>query len=391
MVNNYPTVRLVFDRKHLASTTRKGIVEIEICFQRKRKWISTSVQVFSNNWSPEEKVFGLTEALDLNLRIESRFNPIQTYIRRLQLDGKTFTWEALDEFLKADKLDGSFLKFVEERIEKRRDIKDSTKRNHRKLVKALKTFKKINLFSDLTTRRICEFEEWLRGRKDYKQSTIASYHKFMKIYVHEALTKNLIDKNPYMGLSIDRGQQGIRKYLTKTEMVAIEKVELPTASLNNIKDLFLFQCYTGIAYADLAAFDFSKVIKRGDKFLLNDVRRKSGEMYYLVLLPKVMKILEKHNYVLPVPTNQQYNLRLKLIAHYAGLEKPLTTHMARHTYASMCLNAGIKIEVLAQMMGHTDIKTTQIYAKMFNTTVEDAFDQLERNLQQQENERNSKK
>lgn len=380
MVNNYPTVRLLFDRKHLASPTRTGVVEIEISFQRKRKWLSTGVSILPAYWHSEKKVVGLANALDLNLKIEVRYNPILTYIRRLQLNETPFTWLGLENFLKTEELEGSFINFVEDRLTRRSDIKDSTKKNHKKLLTALKAFKKITLFSDLTTSRICDFEEWLRSRKEYKQSTIASYHKFLKIYVNEALVRNLINKDPYKGLSIDRGKPTIRKYLTPAEMSIIENAELPTESLRKIRDLFVFQCYTGIAYADLATFDFSNVIKRGNKYLVSDCRRKSGETYYLVLLPMVMSILKKYDYKLPVPSNQQYNLRLKLVAHYAGLSKPLTTHMARHTYASMCLNAGIKIEVLAQMLGHTDIKTTQIYAKMFNTTVEAAFDQLEENL-----------
>lgn len=79
-------------------------------------------------------------------------------------------------------------------------------------------------------------------------------------------------------------------------------------------------------------------------------------------------------------SNQQYNLRLKVIAEAVGIKKNLTSHMGRHTYATMCLNAGIPIEVLAKMLGHTDIKTTQIYAKLVNKTIENAYDVLEKNL-----------
>ncbi|MDE6299155.1 MAG: site-specific integrase [Muribaculaceae bacterium] len=385
MVNKYPSVRIVFDRKHLASLTRRGSVEIEISYNRKRKWIATGVLVNKNNWSPDEKVYGVSDALDLNLKIESKFNSIVQFVRLLQVNNDEFTWDGFSNFLSLKKVDGSFLVFLEESIRDRKDIKDSTKKNHRKLLVALKKFQEITQFSDLTTANILRFEDWLRSRKTYRQTTIASYHKFFKVYIHEALKRNYIEKNPYAGLSIDRGKSSVRKYLTPEEVHLFEQVELSTRSLDSVRDLFLFQCYTGIAYADLVSFDFNKVIERDGRYILNDCRKKNGEIFYIVLLPKAISILRKYSFNLPVISNQQYNLRLKLVANYARVNKTVTTHMARHTYASMCLNAGIKIEVLAQMLGHTDIKTTQIYAKMFNSTVEAAFDQLEQALSKQKN------
>ena len=110
---------------------------------------------------------------------------------------------------------------------------------------------------------------------------------------------------------------------------------------------------------------------------MHDVRQKTGEEFYIVLLPKAIHILKRYDYRLPLISNQQYNMRLKIVADAAALDKQLTSHMGRHTYATICLNSGIKIEVLAKMMGHSDIKTTQIYARMINTTVENAYDVLE--------------
>ena len=91
-------------------------------------------------------------------------------------------------------------------------------------------------------------------------------------------------------------------------------------------------------------------------------------------------ILRKYDFKLPMMSNAQYNLRLKVLADYAGIDKVLTSHMGRHTFAVLCLNNGVGIETLAKMMGHTDIKTTQIYAKVLDEQVEQAFDDLEARL-----------
>lgn len=93
-----------------------------------------------------------------------------------------------------------------------------------------------------------------------------------------------------------------------------------------------------------------------------------------------MEILKKYDFHLPVITNQQYNLQLKVLASFAKLDKSLTSHMGRHTFAVFVLNHGVSIENLAKMMGHSDIKTTQIYAQVLNSEVEREFDRLEQSL-----------
>ena len=120
--------------------------------------------------------------------------------------------------------------------------------------------------------------------------------------------------------------------------------------------------------------------KRGDKYVILDARVKTDENYFIVLLSPAMEILKKYNFVLPKITNQQYNLRLKIVADYAGLDRNLTVHMSRHTFATMCLNYGVKIENVSKMLGHTNVRTTQEYAKVLNTEVEKEFEMLERIL-----------
>ncbi len=246
------------------------------------------------------------------------------------------------------------------------------------------TFLKIHAPGFRLEPNILLYDEWLRQRKDYTQSTIASYHKFLKIYVYEALGNDSIQSNPYESIKIDRGKSKIRKYLTEKELGKIESASLQTKSLERTRDLFLFQCYTGLAYADMAKFDFHDTVEKDGHFVLHDTRIKTGEDFYIILLPAALKILRKYDFQLPVISNQQYNMRLKIVADAAGIDKKLTSHMGRHTYASLCINSGVRIEVLAKMMGHTDIKTTQIYAGMVNTTVEAAYEKLITKLGQTE-------
>lgn len=380
-MKQYPDVRLIYDRRKETVKKKDGCVEIEIYLQGKRKWISTGVRISSNNWTPKNnKVIGRIDSLDLNLKIDAILDYINCYIRQLMIDKKEFTWDGLHTHLEKQKIQNSFIDFVETRLAARKDLTKNSIKNHKKFVTALKEFGKIQNFEDLSRQRVKEYDEWLRNRRNYIQSTIAEYHKYLKIYIHDAIRQELITLNPYDGFKVDRGKTRTRKYLTQDEVLKLENAKLPTDSLNKVRDLFLFQCHTGMAYTDMARFDYRKVEKKGDRYIYHDIRQKTSEDFYIVLLPKAVEILKKYNDELPIISNYQYNLRLKVVAEAAGIEKNITTHMGRHTYATMCLNAGIPIEVLAQMLGHSNIKTTQIYAKLVNKTVEDSYDVLEQYL-----------
>ena len=373
----YPTIKVIYDRRRVSGKGKGGTVEVEIYFQKKRKWISTGVRVVPANWHPAKRIIARMDANDLNLRIANVENFVNGYIRKLVVDNAPFTWSGLETAMDNNRGEDSFIKFVKDLVDRRMDITESTRKNHRKFYKALVEFKKIREFADITRPNITLYDEWLHCRGAYTQATVASYHKFMKVYINEAIRREIITVNPYAGMKIDRGKSGIRKFLTREELDMIENVALPSLSLQKVRDLFLFQSYTGLAYADMDRFDFRNVQLRNGRHVIHDLRQKTKEDFYIVLLPKAIDILEKYGYKLPLISNQQYNLRLKIVGDAAGLEKSLTSHMGRHTYATMCLNSGIKIEVLAGMMGHSDIKTTQIYARLVNQTVENAYDTLE--------------
>ena len=374
---NYPKLRFVFDRKRVATKKNKGLVQIEVYSDRQRKFISTGVKVYSDQWNERYKVVNTPSAISLNEMLDAQMNGIQEWISGLIKKSESFDFIKLDRFLKNKSVDSApFTEFVEKRIRERADIRESTKRSELKLVRSLNEFGKIIYFSDLTKANVLDYDTWLHS-KGYKQQTIHSYHKYMKTYINDAIRSELMEKNPYEGIKIERGKSSIRKYLTDEEIQRIKDAKIASASICRVRDLFLFQCYTGFAYAELAKFDFSTVIQRNGKYIVHDARKKTGEDFYVVLLSPAVEILKKYDFVLPVISNEPYNLRLKVLAEYAGIDKTLTSHMGRHTFAVRCLNNGVKIENLAKMMGHTDIKTTQIYAKVLNEEVEREFEGLE--------------
>lgn len=376
----YPTLRFVFDRKHIATEKKKGLVQIEVTSEGKRKWIGTQVKVYPNQWDDRKKVIRSMESIQLNAILDSMMNNINEFISSLIKNNQPFDFEKLNYFLEKSNKSVSYIDFVRMRIEERTDIEESTRKQHRTLLKSLEDFGRINYIDDLTKQNIILYDDFLH-KQGISQPTVYNYHKRNKRYIHEAMKFELISDDPYNGLTFERGKFDKRKYLTEQELYKMETCEINSQPIDRVRDLFLFQCYTGFAYSDFAKFDFERDVEnRNGKYIIADRRKKTNEDYYIVLLSPAMKILKKYNFKLPIISNQQYNIMLKVAAQYAKINKRITTHVARHTFAVFALNNGVSMEVVAKMLGHSNIKTTQIYAKVLNREVEKGFDLLEKKM-----------
>lgn len=371
---NYPTTRIVFDRKHVSSNTKEGLVQLEVLFKGVRRYFSTGVKVTKNRWSRSGKVTGCMDMIVMNRRIDEMKRMVDKYIVGLMENEEPFDFDRFKAWMVASDEQGiGFVEWVEKRIAERNDIRKSTKRNHMKLVALLRKIGNIRTFADVTKKNVLKMDTYLHST-GIRQTTIASYHKFMKTYVHDAMSSGLIEKDPYIGVKIDIGKSVWGRFLTVDEVEAIEKAEMPTESLKRVKDLFLFQCYTGLAYADLMRFDMSKAVKGEKYYLVTDDRKKTGEGYTVVLMEKAMDILKKYDYKLPKMTCEQYNMRLKIMADACGIEKPIASHFGRRTCGMLLLNYGFPIEIVSKVLGHSNIKTTQqAYAKILDRTVENEF------------------
>lgn len=366
------SVRLVFDRRKTASKSKKGTVELEVVQDRKtRKYMSTGIRVYAHQWYDRKGVYitGTNDATALNQKLRKKLSEVEDIISRM---GDDFTLECLEKKAVKD----SFIDYMLEKIDERNDIVERSKQQARHMVDVVKEHGVIIKFADVTERNVRIFDNWLRAKK-YQQVTIWGYHKRLRSYVRMAVRDGYVDKYPYQFFKVSKGQQKLRNYLTDDELNRVRTCEIKNERVEKIRDLFVFQCYTGLAYVDLAKFNYqTDVENRKGKLYIIDARQKSGEHYYIQLLKPTLDILKKYDYSLPIVSNAKYNLFLKDVADYAGIDKNLTTHMARHTFAVWALKNGTKMEVLAKMLGHSDIKTTQIYAEIVQQSVDDAFDKL---------------
>ncbi|KAA9036563.1 site-specific integrase [Ginsengibacter hankyongi] len=267
---------------------------------------------------------------------------------------------------------------------------NTTYRHIREFLKWKFNIADINL-KKLNFEFITDFEFYLKSQKNIDVNTNAKYIKNIKKIVRECVSKNWLDKDPFMAYKV-KAKKTDREFLSELELQTIHEKEFTIERLQHIKDLFLFSCYTGLAYIDiynLTANNISIGID-GEKWIFTH-RQKTETPSRIPLLQPALDILDQYSNhpvavagkrLLPVPSNQRMNSYLKEIAAICGINKKLTFHVARHTFATtVTLTNGVPIESISKMLGHTKIQTTQIYAKILDKKVSNDMQALRRKFQ----------
>ena len=231
-----------------------------------------------------------------------------------------------------------------------------------------------------------EYEFWLKSvRKCDHNSTMKYLANFKKIVIR-CLKNGWLKQDPFIGFKLTK-REVERVALTQNEVDRIASEIFPMEGTSIVRDIFLFSCYTGLAYADVEKLKQTDIVTGNDggKWLISR-RQKTDITARIPLLPAALGIINKHaghpkcvskNLVLPVLTNQKMNDYLKIIANQCGITKTLTFHIARHTFATtVTLSNGVPIETVSKMLGHRNLKTTQHYAKILDKKIGDDMKHL---------------
>lgn len=244
---------------------------------------------------------------------------------------------------------------------------------------------------DIDYEFITSYDLFLRNRKsknsknELHQNTIANYHKIVKFILKEIQNKGLIKVNPYGNFKIKIALSS-RTYLTTEELIKIKSLNLENnESLDNIRDLFLFSVYTGIRFEDAQRLTIKNITEeKGTRYICFKQNKTSGETV-IPMFRQVDELIEKlknnkrklPEMILPTISNQKANSYLHIIADLAGLQKTLTHHVARHTFATtILLENGVDIFTASKLLGHTSLKATNIYAKLTKAKLSQSIDRI---------------
>ena len=222
-----------------------------------------------------------------------------------------------------------------------------------------------------------DYKNFLMTDVNMCNNTAVKTMKTFRTVILHGIKLGVIHKDPFVGVhfhmeKVDRG------FLTDEEISAIMTKHFDLPRLELVRDLFIFSCFTGLAYIDVKALTYDKIMRLADVDWIISKRVKTVTPINVVLSDGAKRIIEKYKdypkkkkgHVFPVFSNQKTNQYLKEIATACGIDKELTFHMARHTFATLTLSKGVPIESVSRMLGHTNIRTTQIYAKITNKKIE---------------------
>ena len=232
---------------------------------------------------------------------------------------------------------------------------------------------------DVDHKFITGFDHYLRSEKDCAHNTAQKYIVNFKKIIRIAHANQWIQKDPFFHWK-GSWKSSEREFLTDLELQEMAEKDFDIPRLELVRDIFLFCCYTGLAFADVKKLSSEDiVINISGKKWIKTKRQKTKSLSSIPLLELPEAILQKYadhphvtsgKGVLPVLTNQKSNSYLKEIADVCGIKKNLTTHLARHTFATtVTLSKGVPIESVGKMLGHRSLKTTQIYAKVLDEKV----------------------
>ncbi len=382
-MNMIPQIKFIFDRKRRAGKGMMGSVELRITYNYKQKYITTGVKCFPGEWDAKVECVKSLESQELNAVLLKIRTKVMKIISDM-VESESIDIEAIPPLLKNKITDMTLTDYIYKRMQDRQ-VSDYTKRAYQVFFNRFFMWGGMKYFSQVTVKGIREFDEYLhafrwtgkdrQGRdvtRKYAQATIGAMHKNLKSFIADAVVDGFLKENPYVSkrIKIDKGGTRIDRFLTAEEVGAVESAKLPTRALDESRDLFLVQVFSGLSFVDLMTYDFTQCRNANDYAVFSGLRSKTKTMFSFVLTPKTKAILERYGYRLPKLPNQKYNMRIKLIMDAAGIDRPVSSHDARRSCGSILLNAGVPISVVSRILGHSSIRQTeQAYARLLDDTI----------------------
>lgn len=364
----------------------KHPIVFRILYRSERKDIFTGIHCSKKDWDSksgrmkkgDKLASSITQNLDhIILKAHHVFD-------ELKFSGQPFTLDELIDKLKGKEEKPSllidYLQDANDKLKNRLHVDLSAPtyekyvRCAKHMVKFLETAYKVKNYplQKMDSEFLEKFFQYLRGVRKIAHNTAVKYLVTLKTVLMPAIKSGMLKHDPFQQFRV-RAKTVYKGYLTSEEIKKLSDTEFQSADLERIRDIFLFGCYTGLAYIDLKQLKGYHILKdTDDSYYIRKPRQKTGQESIVPLVPAAINILQKYSltddfrdFYWHVSANQKMNQRLKVIGAITGIEKPLHMHLARHTFATtVTLSNGVPIESVSSMLGHASLKQTQHYAKI---------------------------
>jgi site-specific recombinase XerD len=392
-------------RKDKKTTDNLFPIYLRVTIDGKRFEYSTQRFISWEKWSPGMgKAKGKSEEVkNINDYLDVLVHKVFIYQKELSLEGKPINIETFkNKWLGIIEDQKMILEVFQQHNDKvaelvGKDFADGTLERYVTSLEHTRRFiqwkYKVNDLdvNQLNYEFITEYEFWLKSVRNCAHNTTMKYLANFKKIVLICVKNGWLQKDPFFGYKLSK-KVVIREFLSEKELQVMAEKQFASKRLEQVRDIFLFCCYTGLAYADIYKLKRSEIRPGidGKKWIFTS-RQKTDTLSHIPLLPVSLTILDKYaqhaeclttGRLLPVLSNQKMNSYLKEITDVCGISKELTFHIARHTFATtVTLNNGVPIETVSKMLGHTNLRTTQHYAKLLDTKISHDMQRLSEKLE----------
>lgn len=384
---------LFFIRKTRALKSGENPIMLRISIAGQLAEMQLKRAVNPNLWNQnKERCTGKDAAsLEINRYLESVKLRLFEIHRKMEEEGKLINpMEIKRKFLGLDEEHKMFFQVFQEHNDKCRELigKDYAKVTISRFDTCLKYFREMSLaqyqrkdipLKEVTNGMIHDYIHFLKAEKGLQENTVIRYMKVVKKVLNIAVNYDWIQKNPFGNIRFHEKEVN-KEFLTKEELETLRTKEFEIPRLELVRDVFLVQCWTGLAFIDVSELKEEHIITDNDGNLwIRKGRHKTRIMCNVPLLDVPLRIIEKYKdhplcqkrgILLPVLSNQKMNSYLKEIADCCGIKKNLSTHTGRHTFCSVVTLANnVSLENIAKMVGHTNTRMTQRYAKVLDQSI----------------------
>lgn len=382
---------LFFLKKGKTDQEGTSSIYMRITIEKKRVDLATGKECLEVDWLNGKLLGHSFQAKSINLYLRQLESKIHESHRNLIMLGEQITAQSLaDEFLGKGRKIKKLTEVFEEHNSEMTELigiefAPMTLLRYQTALRHLKQYlKEKHKISDIDIRKIdhqfiTEYEFFLRTTRKCNNNSAVKYIKNLKKVIKRCLANGWLVRDPFANFKA-KIKVVDRPCLSEEQLYTLESRAFDNERLNRVRDIFLFSCYTGLAYIDIYQLKRSEIIERnGNEKWISINRQKTSTPTRVPLLPKAVDLLAKYeshplcidvNKAFPVSSNQKMNAYLKEIADLCGIKIPLSYHIARHTFATtITLQNGVPIETVSKMLGHKDIRTTQHYAKTLDVKV----------------------
>ena len=371
--------RLVYNRQNTLNRQGTALVQVEAYLNQRKIYLKTNVYLKPECWSREgAQVINHPQSNELNAMLYEYI----LYLQGIELGywkrGIPATLSLLkDAVKKKSAVNVSFSTFAKSAIDNS-DKKQSTKDNLHSTLAVLHDFRSGLDFKDLTYTFLRDFEQYLR-EKGNAVNTIAKHMRQLRTLVNEAINEGYIlqEAYPFRKFKIKREKKE-HNFLMPVDLEKLENLKLPDRKNNSrhILDAFLFCCYCGLRFSDFKQLTCKNLVTVDGKewLVLNSVKTgvKLNIPLYLLFNGKALGIMRKYDSIEQLAAlgcNSDTNRTLQKLGRMAHIGKKFTYHTSRHTCATLLVHQGVPITTVQKLLGHTSVKTTEIYSEVFDETI----------------------